>query len=104
MTSENGSSAYGMAPELIAERREQPVREGVVTPRAEAREQRRRDRGQRHGFLDGVLDRPAPFAGVLDVAIQTLEPGAVRQCRRSELDEPRAVDGALTQDLGELRE
>src|SRR2546425_11243176 len=30
MTSENGSSAYGMAPELVAERGEQPVREGVV--------------------------------------------------------------------------
>src|SRR5262245_7535953 len=32
-TSENGSSAYGMAPELVAERGEQPVREGVVAPR-----------------------------------------------------------------------
>src|SRR5437773_11148226 len=30
MTSENGSSAYGMAPELVAERGEPPVREGVV--------------------------------------------------------------------------
>src|SRR5438105_4179091 len=104
MTSENGSSAYGMAPELIAERREQPVREGVVTPRAEAREQRRRDRGQRHGFLDGVLDRPAPFAGVLDVALQTLEPGVVRQCRRGELEQPRADDGALIPELGDLRQ
>src|SRR5207237_1098945 len=104
MTSENGSSAYGMAPELIAERREQPVREGVVTPRAEAREQRRRDRGQRHGFLDGVLDRPAPFAGVLDVVLQTLEPGVVRQCRRGELRPPRADDGALIPELVDLRQ
>src|SRR5687768_14751886 len=75
MTSENGSSSYGMATELVAEGGEQPVREGVVTARAEPREEGGRDGRRRHGFLDGVLDRPAAFAGVLDVGLEVLEGG-----------------------------
>src|ERR671937_1339384 len=72
ITSENGSSAYGMAPELVAERGEQPVREGVVAPRAEACEERGGDGRRRHGLLHGVLDRPAPFARVLHVRAEIL--------------------------------
>src|SRR3989338_1357832 len=66
MISANGSSADGMAPEGVAERDEQPVGEGVLAARAEAREERRRDRGRGHGLLDRVLDGPAALAGVLD--------------------------------------
>src|SRR5215831_17347483 len=73
ITSENGSSVYGMAPELVAKRGEQPVRERIVATRAEAREERRSDGRRRHRFLDSVLDRPAPFAGVVDVCAQIFE-------------------------------
>src|SRR6185503_21092354 len=62
MTSENGSSAYGMATELVTEGGQQPVREGVVPPGAEAREERGGDGGRRHRLLHGVLDGPAPLA------------------------------------------
>ena len=34
--------------------------------RPEACEQRRRQHIDRHGFLDGRVDRPAPFTGILD--------------------------------------
>src|SRR5687767_15894866 len=82
MTSENGSSANGMTTELVAEGGQQPVRERVLAPRAEAREEGGRDRGRRHRLLDGVLDGPAALAGVLDVRLQMLEPRVRSEERR----------------------
>src|SRR2546423_9966909 len=65
MTSANDSSAYGMATELVAERGEQPVRERIVAPRAEAREERGGDGGRPHRLVDGCLHPPAALARVL---------------------------------------
>src|SRR2546423_14036275 len=70
MTSANDSSAYGMATELVAERGEQPVRERIVTPRAEAREERGGDGGRRHRLVDGGFHRPAALARVLDIRLE----------------------------------
>src|SRR6267378_5885359 len=95
MTSENGSSAYGMAPELVAERGEQPVREGVVAPRAEAREERGGDGRRRHRLLDGVLDAPAALARVFHVRLEALELRVGGQGGRRQLEQPRADDRAL---------
>src|SRR3989442_4905951 len=92
MTSENGSSAYGMAPELVAERGEQPVREGVVAPRAEAREERGGDGRCPHPLLDGVLDGPAALAPVLHERPEALQPRVRRQGSRRQLEHPPADD------------
>src|SRR5215470_6302389 len=104
ITSENGSSAYGMAPELVAERGEQPVREGIVTSRAEAREEGRRDRRRRHRLLDGVLDGPAPFAGVVHPGAETCERRIGGERGRRQLEQPRADDRALVPELGDPRQ
>src|SRR5262249_23817286 len=57
----------GVAAELVAKRREhaEPVR--VVLARREAREERRRHRRRGNGVRDALVDRPASFAGVVDV-------------------------------------
>src|SRR5262249_12086448 len=104
MTSENGSSVYGMAPELVAERGEQPVREGIVAARAEAREERRGDRRRRHRLFDGVLDGPTPFAGIVHVRAEIVELGIGGQRGRRQLEQPRADDGALVPQFRDLRQ
>src|SRR5260370_41744974 len=74
MTRANGSSAYGMATELVAERGEQPVRERIVAPRAEAREERGGDGGRRHRLVDGVFHRPPALARGLDIPLWVRDP------------------------------
>src|SRR6267142_1112726 len=102
MTSENGSSAYGMAAELVAKRGEQPVREGVVAPRAEAREERRGDGRRRHRLLDGILDGPAALARILDVGLEAFELGVGGQSGRRQLEQPRADHRAPIPERGDL--
>src|SRR5262245_64490006 len=95
MTSENGSSVYGMTPELVAESGQQPVRERIVAARAEAREERSGDGRRRYRFFHGVLDGPAPFARVVHVRPQIVELRIGGEGSRRQLEEPRADDGAL---------
>src|SRR2546430_13871068 len=94
MTSANGSSAYGMATELVAKRGEQPVRERIVTPRAEAREERGGDGGRRHRPVDGVFHRPPAPARVLDIWLEGVELRIGRQPRRRPFEPPPADDGS----------
>src|SRR5688500_18305742 len=101
MTSANGSSAYGMATELVAKRGQQPVREGVFSPRAEARVQRGRDDRRRHRLLDGVLDRPPALAGIVDVGLELREGGIRSQRVGGQLEQPRAHDAALVPQRGD---
>ena len=45
-------------------------RERIVLARSEPREQRGGQHRQRHAAIDRLLQRPAPFAGILDVAFE----------------------------------
>src|SRR5260370_16009718 len=81
MTSANGSSAYGMATELVAERGEQPVRERIVAPRAEAREERGGDGGRRPRLVARVLHRPPALPPGLHIRPQLVYPRVRRPPR-----------------------
>ena len=76
--------------ELCAHRRQQLVGERVIAARPEPREQRRREHVHGHRLLDGGLDRPPPFAGVLHRPREPVEvravPSAPRAVRSSSHD------------------
>src|SRR5437870_4731465 len=56
----------GVAAELIPQRGEEPLGERIGLARAVAREHGRRERGQRDGAVDALVQRPAALAGVFD--------------------------------------
>src|ERR671910_69304 len=66
---------HRVAAELLAERCVHLGRKGLVLTRGEAGEERKRDRRDRHGGLDRLVDGPAAFARILDVAADLLQPG-----------------------------
>src|SRR5260370_12161166 len=94
MTRANGSSAYGMATELVAERGEQPVRERIVAPRAEAREERGGDGGRPHRLVDGVFHPPPALARVLDIPLEVLAPRIGPQPHPPQLQHPPPAHGS----------
>ena len=104
MTSENTSSPDGMATELVAHRGQQPVREGVLTPRAEAREQRGGDGRGRNALLHRVVHRPAALAGILDPGLERAQLGIGGQRVGREVEQPRAHHAALHPELGDGRQ
>src|SRR6478672_4592700 len=63
----------GMAAELLAQRSRNARGELDLVAGREAREQRRRDHGRWDVLVDRLRDRPAPFAGVLDVRRNVLQ-------------------------------
>src|SRR6185437_1949014 len=67
----------GVAAELVAQSREHAVAEVAVAARAQARVERGGDHGRRHVVGGRVLDRPAPLAGVLGVALERFQVVAV---------------------------
>ena len=71
-----------VAAELVAQRRDHLGGERLVLPRGEAREQRGGDHRGRHVLVDRLGDRPAAFAGVVDVAADRLEVRALPSRRR----------------------
>src|SRR4249919_2370709 len=62
-----------MAAELVTHRREQFVGEFRLAAGAEAFVERGRQHMGRHGFIDGGLDGPAPFAGIRDPAAEVCQ-------------------------------
>src|SRR5260370_38975491 len=104
MTRANGSSAYGMATELVAERGEQPVRERIVAPRAEAREERGGDGGRRHRLVDGVFHRPPALARVLDIRLEVVQLRIGRPRRPPQREQPGAAGGSLGPEPGAPRQ
>src|SRR2546427_4197792 len=64
-----------MAAKLVPKRRDQLGSKGLLLARAEAREEGVGENGGRDVPVDRFLDRPAPFAGVLDI---TANSGQVR--------------------------
>src|SRR5437762_38255 len=104
MISENGSSTDGMASERIPQRGQEPVGEGVVTPRAEAREEGGGDGRRGHRLVDGVLHRPAPLTRVLDVGFQRGELGVGGERVGGQLEQPGAHDAALVPQVGDARQ
>src|SRR6266542_1560904 len=91
-----------MAAELVAEGGGDLQRESVLLARGEAREQRMGERGHRHAVIDRLMDRPAPLAGVLDVALDPLELVALGLERAlGELEQPRTDHAAVVPDPGD---
>src|ERR671936_196272 len=64
---------HAMAAELVAQRGKEPFGERVRLARPEPREERRGQNRHRHGTLDGFVQRPAAFAGILDVCFEISE-------------------------------
>src|SRR3989475_9135905 len=75
MTSENGSSAYGMAPEVVAERGEPPVREGVV------QQEPLRDEGSSDAAARSRIQSRRPSTGLTIAAGSPLEQIGRASCR-----------------------
>src|SRR4051812_43572790 len=84
-----------VASELVAERGQHPLPERIVVAGSEAREQRRRQRRERHRAIETFLQRPSPLPGVLDVRLEMRELGILRERARGELEQPRSDDAAL---------
>ncbi len=75
----------------------------LLVTRREPREERRGDHRHRHVLGDRLMDRPAPLARVLDERRDVGELVAVLLERRvQQLEQPRAHDGAVAPDAGEL--
>ena len=70
---EHAPRALDVTAELVAQRRQQSVREVVAAARAEAREQCRREHGHRHAGVDGRADGPPAFAGIRYFAQEAVE-------------------------------
>ena len=62
----------GVPPELVSERRDHPVREGVLPPRREATKKRNGNGGRGSRLVDRGFDRPATLAGILHESGDTL--------------------------------
>ena len=91
-----------VAAELVAQGGDDARREPAVVARLEAGEQRRGDDRRGHGPVDRLLDRPAPFARVLDVALDPLELVGFAERQLGEVEQPRAHDRAVAPQLGDL--
>src|SRR6266542_4887388 len=91
-----------MTAELVAEGGGDLQRESVLLARGEAREQRMGERRHRHAVIDRLMDRPAPLAGVLDVALDPLELVALGLERAlGELEQPRTDHADVVPDPGD---
>src|SRR5438445_202903 len=69
--------AYRVAAEGVAQRSQHLLAERLLLTRTEAGVERRGQHQGRHVLLDRVEHRPATLAGVLDVALDPLEPRVV---------------------------
>src|ERR1019366_1495374 len=95
---------HGVSAELVAQRGEHALAERVVAARSEACEERRGQRGHRHRAIDPLVERPASFAGVLDVRLERLELGILLEGARRQFEEPGADDAALHPEGGDRRQ
>src|SRR5262245_19430048 len=77
-----------MSTEFITHSRQQLVAEIRLAARAETFVEGGRKYGRRHGLVDRRLDRPAPFAGVGDLASEVGEFGIFSQRGCSEVEQP----------------
>src|SRR5436309_10031204 len=93
-----------VAAELVAHGREHLVTEGVILAGAETIEQRRGEDVDRHRLLDGGLERPPPFARVLDLARELRKLGALGEGARRQVEQPRGDDAAAPPQLGDVGE
>src|SRR5436190_23514261 len=74
LTPESGIALLdGVAAELVAQRREQALGEGVGLARPETGEQRRREHGQCDRPVDPLVQRPAALAGVFHEPLNACE-------------------------------
>jgi hypothetical protein len=81
--------------ELVAQCGDHLHGRGVVLPRGEPGEQRRRDDRQRDGVVDRRLDGPPALAGVLGEAAQAGQVVVRVERVDHEVEQPGADDGAL---------
>ena len=100
-----GAGFFEVATELVAHRREQFVGEFGLAAGAEPFVKRRRQDMGRHGFIDGGLDGPAPFAGIRDPAAEVCQGGSLSKaiaCRSSSHEAttlPRRHNSAMSRRL-----
>src|SRR5829696_9959438 len=91
--------------ELVAERGEHLGAVGILLARTETSQQGERDDRSGDVMVDGLLDGPAPLAGVGHVAPDVLEVGTIRlECPSGELEEPRPHHRALHPQVRDARE
>src|SRR5438105_7345509 len=96
ITSVNRSSTTdGVTSELVAERGEEAVGEGVVAARPKAGVERGGDGGRGDRLLDGVLDGPPALARVLDVRLHGLEVRVLGERVGRQLEQPRSDHAAV---------
>src|SRR5580658_8502417 len=84
LTATSSSTRFGldgMAAELIAQCGDHLRAERFVLARCHAREQGERDHGRRNVFIDGRLDGPAAFAGVVNVSADIFQTRIVAKCQ-----------------------
>src|SRR5215210_5190118 len=100
-----GRALDRVAAELVAQRRQHPVRVVALPARVEARVQRGGDDRRRDVVVDRVDDRPTALARVGDMSPQALEVVALRGERvLGQLAQPRAHDRAAVPEARDLLE
>src|SRR6516225_6226894 len=74
--------------ELVAHRRQHPVREVRLAARAEALIERRRQDMRRYRLVDRGLDRPAPFTRIRDAPCETRKDRVFGESARGQIQKP----------------
>src|SRR5580700_3329314 len=92
-----------VAAEAKAHGREHLFAEGMLLPRAEPGEQRRRDHIRWDRLLDRGLHRPSAFARVLNEAGEILQLWILRQRSGGEIEQPGRNDAAAPPNLRNIR-
>src|SRR5215831_10184131 len=91
-----------MPAEAGAHCRENLFGEGVVFPRAEAREQGRGQDFRGYRLVDCGIDGPAAFTGILDKARIVVERVVFSESSCGEVEQPGRDDAAAPPDLGNV--
>ena len=77
---------------------------GLSCSRSEAREERGGQHRHRHAVRDRFGERPASFAGILDVGVEFREVRVFGEGTRGQLQQPRSDDAALHPERCDLRD
>src|SRR5215471_11905321 len=81
---------HRVATELLAQRGDHLRGEGLWLARDEALQERERNHGRGHVLIYRGLHRPAPLAGVLDIATNAGERRIFLERVRRQIEQPRA--------------
>src|SRR5260370_15151663 len=79
---------FKMSTKLLSHGGQNLFSEGVFLPRAKPRIQCRAQHLSRYSFLNRCLNRPAPFAGILNKAAVVHEISVLKQGHRGQIEQP----------------